>query len=196
MKENTTNDQPHPCGCLTGSSEEISRRKFLERLSIGLGGLCSAIIGLPLVGFVVAPIFKKTEEVWRDTKNENQFKRGETVPVTIISASPLPWAGGTKNTAVWLRRNPDGSFIAFSVVCTHLGCPVRWLQDAKLFMCPCHGGVYYEDGSVAGGPPPHPLPRYQVRVQPDGMVQVMAQPVPLTTIPAEPRNLNLSSKSA
>ena len=45
-----------------------------------------------------------------------------------------------------------------------MGCPVRWLQDAELFMCPCHGGVYYEDGTVAAGPPPKPLVRLRVRV--------------------------------
>ena len=35
--------------------------------------------------------------------------------------------------------------------------------DAELFLCPCHGGVYYADGTVAGGPPPQPLFRYGVR---------------------------------
>jgi menaquinol-cytochrome c reductase iron-sulfur subunit len=39
-------------------------------------------------------------------------------------------------------------------------------------MCPCHGGVYYKDGSVAAGPPPRPLERYPVRVQ-DGQVEIL-----------------------
>ena len=35
--------------------------------------------------------------------------------------------------------------------------PVNWRQDAGLFLCPCHGGVFYADGTVAGGPPERPL---------------------------------------
>ena len=60
--------------------------------------------------------------------------------------------GVTARTAAWLRRDSDASFTAFSVNCTHLGCPVRWFAEPKLFLCPCHGGVYNADGTVAGGP--------------------------------------------
>jgi menaquinol-cytochrome c reductase iron-sulfur subunit len=75
-------------------------------------------------------------------------------------------------------ENAD-EFIAFAVNCSHLGCPVRWLGDANLFMCPCHGGVYYSDGSVAAGPPPRPLTRYPVRIQ-NGEVQIQTRPIPIT----------------
>ena len=74
----------------------------------------------------------------------------------------------------------DAEFIAFSVNCTHLGCPVRWLQDADLFMCPCHGGVYYFDGTVAAGPPPKPLIRYDVRTAND-QVEIKTMAIPITT---------------
>ena len=43
-------------------------------------------------------------------------------------------------------------FQVFAVNCAHLGCPVRWFPQSSLFMCPCHGGVYYRDGSRASGP--------------------------------------------
>ena len=57
---------------------------------------------------------------------------------------------------------------------------MRWLASAELFMCPCHGGVYYKDGTVAAGPPPHPLIRYQVRVVNDE-VQIQSAAIPITT---------------
>jgi menaquinol-cytochrome c reductase iron-sulfur subunit len=66
------------------------------------------------------------------------------------------------------------------VNCTHLGCPVRWLADADLFMCPCHGGVYYQDGTVAAGPPPKPLIRYDVRTV-SGQVEIKTMAIPITT---------------
>ena len=49
--------------------------------------------------------------------------------------------------------------------CAHLGCPVRWFQESHLFMCPCHGGAFYEDGSHASGPPPRELYEYQYKVE-------------------------------
>ena len=55
---------------------------------------------------------------------------------------------------------------------------MRWLADAQLFLCPCHGGVYNGDGSVAAGPPPKPLPRYPVRVR-DGRVEILTSPLPV-----------------
>jgi menaquinol-cytochrome c reductase iron-sulfur subunit len=108
------------------------------------------------------------------------FEIGKTVTVTVTDPSSLPWAGITAKSALWVRRVSDADFIAFSVNCTHLGCPVRWLQDAELFMCPCHGGVYYSDGTVAAGPPPRPLIRYDVRTT-NGQVQIKTMEIPITT---------------
>ena len=53
----------------------------------------------------------------------------------------------------------------FAINCAHLGCPVRWFAQSGLFMCPCHGGVYYQDGSRASGPPPRGLFEYSYKVE-------------------------------
>jgi len=160
--------------------EVLSRRRFLEKLSIGLAGFCAAVVGLPLVGFVIAPLFRKVPEQWVTLGKVADFQIGKTVTVTVVDSSPLPWAGITAKNAVWLRRESDSRFIAFSANCTHLGCPVRWMEGAELFMCPCHGGVYYKDGNVAAGPPPRPLVRYAVRVE-NGDVKMSSVIVPITT---------------
>jgi menaquinol-cytochrome c reductase iron-sulfur subunit len=160
------------------TAHEIARRQLLGKMSVGVGVLCGAAISAPGIGFVVAPLFRDDPREWRSVGKLDQFKVGETVNVVFQDASPLPWAGVTSRTAAWLRRVSDGEFLAFSVNCAHLGCPVRWMEDARLFMCPCHGGVYYEDGRVAAGPPPHPLTRYPVRVQ-DGDVEVRTDPIPI-----------------
>ena len=160
------------------SATEMSRRHVLRWLSIALGVLSAAIVGVPMLGFVFGPLFRRIPEVWRTVGPLEQFKVGETVNVTFLDSSPLPWAGVTARTAAWLRRVSATELTAFSINCTHLGCPVRWLPDAELFMCPCHGGVYNRDGSVAAGPPPQPLVQFTVRVQ-DGLVQIRTQPVPI-----------------
>ena len=176
MNENTTDHS----FARVETPEVVSRRAFLEKLSIGLAGFCAAVVGLPLIGFVIAPLFRKVPEQWVTLGKVGDFQVGKTVTVTVIDSSPLPWAGITAKNAVWLRRESDTTFIAFSANCTHLGCPVRWMEGAELFMCPCHGGVYYKDGNVAAGPPPRPLVRYAVRIV-NGEVKMNPVIVPITT---------------
>jgi menaquinol-cytochrome c reductase iron-sulfur subunit len=170
--------EPSSAGCAPSPSE-LSRRRFLARLSLAAGGTGAMIVAVPAAGFILAPFFTRTKEVWRPVGKVDAFKTGTTTAVQFEDASPLPWAGVTARSAAWLRRVNADTFIAFSINCTHLGCPVRWLAQASLFMCPCHGGVYYADGTVAAGPPPLPLPRYPVRVK-DGQVQIQTSPVPIT----------------
>ena len=176
MNENMTEHS------LTGpeSPEILSRRRFLEKLSIALAGFCAAVVGLPIIGFVIAPLFRKVPEQWTVLGKVGDFQIGKTVSVNVLDTSPLPWAGITARNAVWLRRESENSFIAFSANCTHLGCPVRWMEGASLFLCPCHGGVYYKDGSVAAGPPPRPLFRYDVRIE-NGEVKINSVVVPIST---------------
>lgn len=166
--------------------EAINRRKFLTRLSIALGGLTGVALVVPVVAFIVAPLFKETPVLWRQVTVNGQpgtldkFKVGETVEVSFEDSSPVAWAGVTAQTAAWMRRTSDTEFTTFAVNCSHLGCPVTWLPGAQLFMCPCHGGVYYADGRVAAGPPPHALYTYDTRIN-NGKVEVKATGVPIPT---------------
>lgn len=159
--------------------EEAARRSFFAKLSIGLSGVIGAIMVLPGLGYILAPIFRAPPRKWRKVGKVDQFKVGSTILVTYEDSSPEPWAGVTARTGAWLRRTTETDFIAFSINCRHLGCPVRWVDDAGLFMCPCHGGVYYSDGTVAGGPPPKPLERLSVRVKGDE-VEIETGAIPLT----------------
>ncbi len=156
---------------------EDDRRRFLNRLTILLGGAAAIVIAAPSVAFLLG--LRKVQPSWRAIGNLDSFQPGTTTLVAFTDPSPLPWAGVTARTAAWLRREPGDRFIAFAINCTHLGCPVRWLPDADLFMCPCHGGVFYHDGRVASGPPGRQLARYPVRVR-NGTVEILASPLPIT----------------
>ncbi len=159
--------------------ESPERRRLLIAITAGVGGVASAAVGVPIVTFVLSPLLRKEPKVWRQVGAVDQFRPGETVEVKIEDPSPLPWAGVTADSAVYLRRTGDQTFEAYSIHCTHLGCPVRWLADANLFMCPCHGGVYYADGAVACGPPPRPLVKFPVRIE-QGQVEVQPIGLPIT----------------
>jgi quinol---cytochrome c reductase iron-sulfur subunit, bacillus type len=173
---NQPDDRP-PC-----DAELTHRRTFFARLTWALSGLIGLVMTLPGVAFVLAPVFRRPLHDWRSVGKVDSFKLGATVLVEFEDPSPELWAGVTATTAAWLRRVGEAEFIAFSINCRHLGCPVRWVDTAGLFMCPCHGGVYYKDGTVAGGPPPEPLDRYPVRIR-NGQVEIETEPVPLTTTP-------------
>ena len=159
-------------------ADVLNRRAFLNRLSLILSGLIGLVLSVPILAYLLTPLIRREPGVWLDVGGLDTFKIGETVQVAIEDPSPLPWAGQTTKTAIWLRRNDQSTFTAFAVNCTHLACPVNWQAQAELFLCPCHGGVFYGDGRVAAGPPPLPLPRYDVRVQ-GSSVQVLTQPVPI-----------------
>ena len=76
-----------------------------------------------------------------------------------------------------------GSY-GINAICTHLGCVVPWNAGANKFMCPCHGGVYYEDGSRASGPPPRGLYEYANQVK-GGRLYVFGGEIPNLSIPGK-----------
>ena len=93
----------------------------------------------------------------------------------------VPEIGEPGKTTVYVRKfnterddEPaikDQPYVAISTRCMHLGCPVRYIQASKRFVCPCHGGVYDFEGKVDGGPPVRPLDRFYTRAR-AGRVEV------------------------
>jgi len=180
-------EQPSPAsGGAAGDAGETAqqrrkartRREVLTLVSAGLSGLIATIVAIPVVGALVAPLVRPEPGEWRPVGPVDSFKVGETKDVTFLDSSPLAWAGPAANTAAWLRRVDDQQFQAFAINCTHLGCPLRWLAQANLFMCPCHGGVFYKDGAVAAGPPRQPLSVYPVRIR-NGQVEIQTSAIPI-----------------
>jgi len=51
-----------------------------------------------------------------------------------------------------VRRKDDGSLIALSATCTHMGCIVGWNGIDRTWDCPCHGSRFDEWGEVIAGP--------------------------------------------
>jgi Rieske Fe-S protein len=67
---------------------------------------------------------------------------------------------------------------------------VSWFPQSGLFMCPCHGGVYYADGKRASGPPPRGL--FRCKVDKDalkkGKLRVQAPHYPTLQDPLDPQD--------
>jgi cytochrome b6-f complex iron-sulfur subunit len=101
---------------------------------------------------------------------DNQQVKMEFVE-TDVAAGEAKFFEFAGKSAVLVRRR-DGSLVALSAVCTHLGCVVQWQQDKEQFLCPCHAGVFSIDGKVLGGPPPKPLQVIPVTTAAGGRVVV------------------------
>lgn len=172
-------DNGDSSGAGPSGEEEPGRRRFLIRLSMAAGSLIAIMAGLPVIGYVLLPVFRKMQRQWVSVGPVSRFTVGDTVLVSFENPSARPWAGVTGKTGAWVRRVEDSNFIAFVLNCSHLGCPVRWEASPKLFICPCHGSVYYEDGTVAAGPAPFPLQRFRVRLR-GGQVELESRPIPIT----------------
>ena len=160
-----------------------SRRGFLFRLGIALNGLGALLVGIPVVGYIVGPARRPVDgRSWIALGPIGGFPAGETRLATYENPVRVPWDGATAKVACWVRHIEGERFQVFAVNCAHLGCPVRWFAQSRLFMCPCHGGAYYEDGSRASGPPPRGLFEYEYRVR-DGALWVRGGQLPTLSRP-------------
>ncbi len=158
--------EEHEHEALPPAVPPVSRRDFLFRLGLVLNTVAAAFVGIPVLGYVASSMFKgKAQQAWVALGNLDSFPTGETRLASYRNPFTTPWDGATADVPCWVRRKPDGDFQVFAINCAHLGCPVRWFPQSGLFMCPCHGGVYYEDGSRASGPPPRGLYQYEFRVR-------------------------------
>ena len=161
----------------------VTRRSFLFSLGIGLNVIAASFVAVPIVGYVLSAVFKrKAQQAWIPLGAIDQFPASQTRLATYRNPFTTPWDGVTADIPCWVRRKAEGEFQVFAINCAHLGCPVRWFPESRLFMCPCHGGVYYEDGSVASGPPPRGLFEYEYRVK-QGQLQVRGGETPTLSEP-------------
>ena len=145
-----------------------SRRTFLFKLSLLLNAAVGAVLAVPIAGYLLGPAMKKASSVgaWITIGTVNDFPVGETRLVDFKSPVAGLGDGDAAKVACWVRRISAQQFQVFAINCAHLGCPVRWFAQSQLFLCTCHGGAYYEDGSRASGPPERGL--FEYRYQLDG----------------------------
>jgi Rieske Fe-S protein len=162
--------------------ESPSRRSFLFKLGLALNGLALLLLGFPIVGYLLGPLSRRSAQSWIDLGPIENFPERETRLAVYQNPYRVAWDGATAKIACWVRRLEGDHFQVFAVNCAHLGCPVRWFPQSRLFMCPCHGGVYYEDGSRASGPPPRGLFEYECAVR-DGRLRVRGGEIPTLSEP-------------
>lgn len=150
----------------TLEKEHVSRRTFLMNVGIALNAAVALLIATPVVAYLLGPLLRRKDYLeWVALGSVDEFPPGETKLVTFTNPFSEPWDGASAKVPAYVRCSAPGEFTVFAINCAHLGCPVRWFSESQLFMCPCHGGVYYADGSRASGPPERGLFTYERKVE-------------------------------
>lgn len=170
--------------------EQYGRGAFLGLTTLGLGGVISGMVALPVAGFAVLPAFVGQGQDEVDIGPIEDYPEGDFVVATFLSD---PEQGEVSRRTAYVRNNgaKDGvpSFTILSNRCVHLGCPVQVnglsLEDQKQrvtveggppveltptqaasgFGCPCHGGQYDTEGNRVAGPPVRALDRYRFAIR-------------------------------
>jgi Rieske Fe-S protein len=158
----------------------MSRRAMIVKLGLLLNGIVGAILAVPIVRYLLSPVTREKKtgyESWLSLGGLEQFPAGQTRLASYRNPVVSPTDGETANIACWVRNVDDQNFQVFAINCAHLGCPVRWFPQSSLFMCPCHGGAYYQDGSRASGPPERGLFQYPYKIQ-NGKLLIQAGELP------------------
>jgi menaquinol-cytochrome c reductase iron-sulfur subunit len=162
-----------------------SRRTFGQRFLLAITGvaglLATLALGIPFIGYLLGP-WRKNPISWVILGPVDKFPLNQTRLETFDSPLGKNWAGVTSQTGVFVRNlgkdsNAKDQFLIFAVNCAHLGCHVSWFPQSGLFMCPCHGGVYYENGERASGPPPRGLFHCEWQVR-EGKLEIQAPHYP------------------
>jgi menaquinol-cytochrome c reductase iron-sulfur subunit len=159
-------------------SDEVGRRSALMKLGILLNGAIAAVFAVPFVGYLLSATLRTRDyTAWISLGPVSRFPQGETRLVSYRNPLSRPWDGQTANIPCWVRSIDAQHFQVFAINCAHLGCPVRWFPQSQLYMCPCHGGAYYADGSRAAGPPERGLFEYANKIE-NGQLMIKAGELP------------------
>jgi Rieske Fe-S protein len=150
------------------------------KLGILFNGVVGAALAVPILRFLSSSVTRGQGNgylSWVPLGRVSDFPEGETRLATFRNPFVMATDGKTADTACWVRRVEGEQFQVFAVNCAHLGCPVRWFPQSNLFMCPCHGGAYYQDGARASGPPERGLFEYPFKVE-NGLLTIQAGELP------------------
>jgi menaquinol-cytochrome c reductase iron-sulfur subunit len=144
----------------------VSRRSFLFGVGAALNVIAATLLAIPVIGYVFSSFRRRVaSQSWIMLGAVQSFPENQTRLATYRNPYTRPWDGSTADIPCWVRRLTGEKFQVFAINCTHLGCPVRWFEESHLFMCPCHGGAFYDDGSHASGPPPRGLYEYEYKIE-------------------------------
>lgn len=150
---------------ISPSTGEVTRRKFMSAAIAAIGGLISAVVGLPAVAYIIGPALQQKAENWIRLGAISKVEVGTPTLFKATVERRTGWITDQEELSAYVLTEDGQTYVAMSNICTHLGCRARWIPEQGVFFCPCHNGVFDKNGTVVSGPPPRPLDRFEVQVE-------------------------------
>jgi rieske iron-sulfur protein len=177
-----TSEERYRAVCQTRQVEWLATRRRILRWVIRLGtGAFSMALLLPALA-----LRSLTREVTEVASGDTLvYASGDRagLPVEIAALEPGTAAqvfpqgksDNERNLVGLVRLTADlpTGLVAYSAICTHLGCTVLPQLSAQGYIvCPCHGSVFdpADAAAVVHGPANRPLPTLPIEVLPEGRV--------------------------
>jgi len=151
VKVNTMSETAH-----TEDLQHPDRRRFLNRVWTFLGAMAAGEFGWVGLSFL-----KSRKERNQPVSTESMITAGPVERFKPGTITAIP------NGQFYLACLADGSLLALSRTCTHLGCTLPWVEEKNQFVCPCHGSAFSLTGEVITSPAPRPLDTFPVRIEND-----------------------------
>jgi Rieske Fe-S protein len=147
----------------------LNRREFVRRLVVSSVFTAVAVTGLVELSSMIRrnEASQQASEVQTSptATTEASAPQGYLYLTTLGALGTQPFIyfeHPTYGNSILL--NFEGQWKAFSAICTHEVCTIQF--PGKTLYCPCHGATFdASNGAVLSGPPPRPLPEYQVQIQ-------------------------------
>jgi Rieske Fe-S protein len=152
------------------------RRSFLGWL-LGIGTVTvGGFLAVPLVRFALHPLTNTTTETgWSDLGSVDELSAITAPKKVVITVNQVDgWRKVILDKPVYVVKGADGKLKVLTSICPHLGCSVRYNDVDQKFACPCHKGVFANDGKLVSGPPPRNLDELDSRIA-EGKLQVRYQ---------------------
>jgi len=155
----------------------MTRRFFTGLFVAGGSAILAGVVGVPALILGASPIFqRRREERWRRVGRLEQFAAG-TVRQAQIAEDRTAWPRSLPSQTVFVWRRTKDSVVVFSRSCTDLGCPLDFDSGSACFFCPCHGGIFAQDGQRLAGPTDEPMHRFVHRVR-EGVLEIDVASLP------------------
>jgi menaquinol-cytochrome c reductase iron-sulfur subunit len=155
----------------------MTRRSVLGILVGAATLVAGGIVGIPALLAGLSPVFwVPQKKVWQPVGQLNEFPIGAVSDSTMLTQRET-WPRSFRRRAVFVWRRNEAEVVVFSRSCTDLGCPLTYDRGSACFLCPCHGGIFRQDGERLGGPPGKPMHRYVYRIR-DGVLEIDLASIP------------------
>jgi ubiquinol-cytochrome c reductase iron-sulfur subunit len=169
----------------------ISRRRLLLRMALGAGAALGVALLFPFRSLGPSPGNSLFVTPWRKglravTEAGEPITRTGLAVDSFVTVFPEGFVGDGQAQAVLVRVQPDQlalpdgnagapeGFVAYSKICTHLGCPVGlYLAATHELRCPCHQSTFdvLDGAQPVYGPAARALPQLPLEFGEDGFLR-------------------------